>query len=234
MDFNKFAHSYTSEVDRVTAFAGKNQDYYAKIKAKLILELAHKRFGTLANVNALDVGCGVGITDAHLGECLNHICGVDPSSESIAEARTRNPAAEYHLYPGGTLPFDDNKFDITFAICVFHHIDGRDNQESLIKEMARVTRQGGLVLVFEHNPLNPLTRFVVSRCKFDRDAELITAGNMRILARQSGLDAVKTAHILLTPWRGKFWSRLERWAGGLPLGAQYYLSGSPAIHPARL
>ena len=227
MDFNQFARSYGSEVDRVTAFSGKPQDYYAKFKAELILETASALFGELASVEALDVGCGIGITDAHLGEYLGHICGVDPSSASIAEAQIRNPAAEYHHYPGSALPFDDDRFDVTFAICVFHHIDGWDAQESLLAEMNRVTRQGGLVLVFEHNPWNPLTRLVVSRCKLDQDASLIRASQMRVLARRAGLDAVQTKHILLTPWSGMCWRRLDQWAGGLPLGAQYYLSGSP-------
>ena len=228
MDFNQFAGSYGSEVDRVTAFSGKSQEYYAKFKAELILEMASTRFGELASVEALDVGCGVGITDAHLEQHLGRMCGVDPSSASIAEAQTRNPAAEYHHYPGGALPFDVDRFGVTFAICVFHHVDGWDAQASLLAEMTRVTRPGGLVLVFEHNPWNPLTRLVVSRCKLDQDAKLITPSQMRVLARRSGLDAVQTKHILLTPWRGQCWRTLDRWAGGLPFGAQYYLAGSPS------
>lgn len=227
MDFNQFADSYGSEVDRVTAFSGKPQDYYAKFKAELILEMASARFGALASVEALDVGCGVGITDAHLKVHLRHICGVDPSAASIAEAQTQNPEAEYHHYSGGALPYDDDRFGVTFAICVFHHIDGWDAQKSLLAEMTRVTRDGGIVLVFEHNPWNPLTRLVVSRCKLDQDAKLITARQMRVLARRAGLDSVQTKHILLTPWRGLCWRSLDRWAGALPFGAQYCLSGSP-------
>ena len=227
MDFNKFAGSYSSEVDRVTGFSGKSQDYYAKFKAELILETASAQFGALANIEALDVGCGIGITDTYLEKHLGHICGVDLSSASIAEAQTRTPWAEYLHYPGGALPFDDDRFGVTFAICVFHHIDGRDAQESLLAEMTRVTRPDGLVLVFEHNPWNPLTRLVVSRCTLDEDAKLITARQMRMLAHRGGLDAVQTKHILLTPWQGLCWRSLDRWASGLPVGAQYYLSGSP-------
>ena len=227
MDFNQFACSYGSEVDRVTAFSGRPQDYYAKFKAELILEMASAQSGELASVEALDVGCGVGITDAHLKEHFGHICGVDTSSESIAEAQTRNPAAEYLHYSGGALPYEDDRFGVTFAICVFHHVEGWDAQKSLLAEMSRVTQKGGLVLVFEHNPWNPLTRLVVSRCKLDQDATLLTARRMHMLARQSGLDAIQTKHILLTPWSGRFWRILDRWVGGVPFGAQYYLSGSP-------
>ena len=37
----------------------------------------------------------------------------------------------------------------------------------------------------KHNPLNPLTRLVVSRCEFDRDAVLLTAKAAKRLLRGS-------------------------------------------------
>ena len=64
-------------------------------------------------------------------------------------------------------------FDVVFAMCVWHHIP--PNQwTNFISELSRVLSQEGLLLVYEHNPLNPLTRRVVSRCAFDKDAVLLS------------------------------------------------------------
>ena len=57
--------------------------------------------------------------------------------------------------------------------------------------MARVLRPGGIAAIFEHNPLNPLTRRVVSNCVFDEDAVLLRRRRARGLLRQAGLVPVR-------------------------------------------
>jgi SAM-dependent methyltransferase len=42
---------------------------------------------------------------------------------------------------------------------VLHHLPGRDAQEVALREIARVLRAGGTLLVHESNPRNPLFRF---------------------------------------------------------------------------
>ena len=47
--------------------------------------------------------------------------------------------------------------DATYATCVMHHVP-RARWRLFASELGRVTRPGGTVLTFEHNPYNPLTR----------------------------------------------------------------------------
>ena len=48
-----------------------------------------------------------------------------------------------------------------------------------VAEMFRVIRTGGLALVFEHNPYNPATQYIVKTCDIDKDAVLLRPGKLR-------------------------------------------------------
>ena len=39
--------------------------------------------------------------------------------------------------------------------------------------MYRVLKPGGRIYLFEHNPVNPVTRYLVKTCVFDKDAKLL-------------------------------------------------------------
>jgi SAM-dependent methyltransferase len=126
----------------------------------------------------------------------------------------------YRTYDGETLPFADESFDLAFAVNVFHHVDPPD-RAALAAELARVVRPGGIVAVFEHNPLNPLTRLVVSRCEFDEGVELLSTREVSALLTRAGLQPVERRYILFFPWRAAFLQRLEARLGPVPLGAQH-------------
>jgi hypothetical protein len=102
-----------------------------------------------------------------------------------------------------------------------HHVLPAD-RPGLAAELARVAAPGGLVVLFEHNPWNPLTRLAVSRCAFDDDAVLLGRGETRSLLAAAGLDPVEARYILFFPWSGELLRSIERRLGRLPLGAQHY------------
>jgi hypothetical protein len=87
--------------------------------------------------------------------------------------------------------------------------------------MHRVLHPGGVAVIIEHNPLNPLTRLAVFRCPFDDDAVLIGARGTTRLLREAGLRDPKSEYILLSPVRAAAMQRVERALSALPLGAQY-------------
>ena len=70
-------------------------------------------------------------------------------------ARENVKGAKFEWYDGDRLPFGDATFDVVIAICALHHVPTPHRPEFLA-ELHRVTRQDGLVVIFEHNPLNPL------------------------------------------------------------------------------
>jgi SAM-dependent methyltransferase len=117
---------------------------------------------------------------------------------SIAIARQRNPGIHYEVFDGTRLPFADRSIDAAFAINVFHHVPVTQ-RSALVDDIHRVLRPGGLFAIFEHNPLNPVTRHVVDTCEFDKDAVLLKQKDSEALLSTSGFGDVKTRYIFAVP-----------------------------------
>jgi len=100
----------------------------------------------------------------------------------------------------------------------------RARAENPGEEMGRGTKPDGLVAVFEHNPLNPLTRRVVRTCAFDEGVVMIGANELARLFRAARLRVTDREYLLFFPWRA---DALERRLTRLPLGAQYVVTGRP-------
>ena len=222
-DFDRYRESYEEALDEAISFAGQEHEFYVEAKARRLLELARRHRGGRP-LRVLDVGCGIGLTDRLLLPHVSSLEGVDVSAGMVERARKANPAAAYQVYDGRTLPFADGEFDVSFAITVLHHVEPPD-RAPLLAEMGRVTKRDGLALVFEHNPLNPLTRRVVRGCAFDEGVELIGRGELEGLYRAAGLSVVAAEYLLFFPWRARPFALLERGLTRLPLGAQYVVAG---------
>jgi SAM-dependent methyltransferase len=224
-EFDRYRDTYEAAIEDAIGFAGQEHAFYIEAKARRLLELARRRLGP-EPPEALDVGCGVGLADGRLLPHVASLHGVDVSEGMVERARAANPAAAYEVYDGRTLPFAEASFDLVFAICVLHHVDPPD-RPALVAEMARVTRPGGLVAVFEHNPLNPLTRRVVRDCAFDEGVELLGRRELERLLRAGGLHVTDAEYLLFFPWRGRAFAAAERALRRVPLGAQYAVAGRP-------
>ena len=92
----------------------------------------------------LDVGCGPGALTGELVERLGAeaVTAVDPSEPFVEAARERHPGVRVEQSPAERLPFADATFDAALAQLVVHFM--RDPVGGL-REMARVTRGGGVV-----------------------------------------------------------------------------------------
>jgi SAM-dependent methyltransferase len=95
-------------------------------------------------------------------------------------------------------------------------------RKALGDEIRRVLRPGGLFGIFEHNPWNPATRIIVSRCPVDRNAELLTRGEAVRTLRRSGFQTVASRFFLYLPEPlFNLAPSVEGALGSLPLGGQY-------------
>lgn len=219
-EFDRHRERYTASVDEAVAFSGAEQEFYLRVKARRIIQLARDRLGP--NPSTLDVGCGIGLMHGMLQDLSPRLFGIDVAPRTLAQASKKNPG-DFVRYGGSQLPFAEGSFDLVFAVCVMHHV-APTKWHGFAEELSRVTRAGGLVVVFEHNPLNPLTRLVVSRCALDEHSVLLGRGRVRRLFEDCGLGDIEQRHILFFPWEGALWRRLEGSLGWLPLGAQYYVA----------
>ena len=90
-------------------------------------------------------------------------------SRCCAAAAARGPVAVQEPL---SLPFADDTFDAVYAFCIYHHIPDEDHVRHL-SELRRVVKPGGEVMVFEHNPYNPVTARIFARAPIDRGCHMI-------------------------------------------------------------
>lgn len=172
----------------------------------------------------LDLGCGHGYIHPYLCRSGYEIVGVESAVEVLHVAHADNPDVSYVGYDGKKLPFATHSFDVVYAICVMHHVPPMQ-WPGFLNEIRRVLRPNGIIVIFEHNPLNPLTRYVVASNEIDADAVLISARSLRGLLKQNGFAKVSTRNILFTPFSSRVFRIIDERLGWLPFGAQYYSVG---------
>jgi ubiquinone/menaquinone biosynthesis C-methylase UbiE len=128
---------------------------------------------------------------------------------------------------GQRIAAEDDSFGLVFSACVFHHIP-HDEHIHWLSELYRVTRKGGMIGIFEHNPLNPLTVYAVKHCPLDDNAHLIRAKELVERYRESGWKEPQVTFHLFFPRALAGLRRIEPFLGGVPFGAQYSVTAIKA------
>ena len=223
-EFDKFAAEYPDLHAANIRLSGEAPDYFADYKIRdIAAELTRANRTTDARV--LDFGAGVGYSVPFFRRHLPgaRITCLDVSRESLAIGAAKHAAqAEFRHFDGATIPYEPASFAVTLASCVFHHIPHAEHV-ALMREIRRVLEPGGMLFVFEHNPLNPLTRHAVNTCEFDRNAVLIRAPAMRARLLEAGFGSAHIRYRIFFPAILRHLRGLERYLTWLPLGAQYYV-----------
>jgi SAM-dependent methyltransferase len=223
MNFDRHADDYAARINDAIGGFGKRHDFYIRRKADVMLDLLASK-SILRHAKILDVGCGVGLVHPYLIDHVAELHGTDISTLSLARAAKSNPKVHYTAYEGGVLPYTDGAFDCAFAINVMHHVPP-ESWNRFVSEMARIVRPGGQVVVFEHNPFNPATRWIVRTCELDRGAVLLPPRHLRSLFASSGLRDIMIRYVLFTPFEAPLFRSLDNALARLPLGAQYVMRG---------
>jgi SAM-dependent methyltransferase len=112
-----------------------------KIIASFVEDICHRV--TDRRPRILDVGCGTGANLLMLSQ-YGDAEGVDVSEDALSFCRERG-LDHVKLGAAEALPYDDGTFDLVTALDVVEHLD--DDLAGL-REMRRVLRPGGRVLLF--------------------------------------------------------------------------------------
>jgi ubiquinone/menaquinone biosynthesis C-methylase UbiE len=116
------------------------------LEEQLIVELV----GPPAGLRILDAGCGDAALAVALAQRGALVTGVDADPRILAAARARAEASGVapELMQGDVraLPFADASFDIVLAVTVLCFVD---NAGLAVREMARVLRPGGRLVIGE-------------------------------------------------------------------------------------
>jgi trans-aconitate methyltransferase len=218
-NFDADAQDYERRLDRGLAVSGERSAFFARARiAWLATRL--RQFGFVPET-LLDYGCGTGGSSSffveHLG--VRSIVGLDVSARSLEEARKKHPTGgiEYYLTQEYT---PRANMDVVFCNGVFHHIP-RADRPRVLRYMIDCARPGAVLALWENNPWNPGTRYIMSRIPFDRHAVLVSARELRSLAEAAGLSVLTTDFYFVFPGPLRNLRRFEAFLTHLPVGGQY-------------
>jgi len=215
--FDDYADRYESDHARSVAVSGEPTEYFARYKLDCLLRLGLDRSEPI-----LDYGCGVGNLTEQLVGHFTEVHAFDPSPKSCDVARRRAPGAAFHKEPG-QLPM--RHFRAVVLSGVLHHVP-RSERETVLESVRATLAPGGELIVFEHNPLNPFTRWIVHQCSFDDDAVLLWPREARALVRRAGFSRCDVHYIFFFPHALAWLRRWEARLAWLPAGAQWMMVAS--------
>jgi ubiquinone/menaquinone biosynthesis C-methylase UbiE len=231
--FDQFSKDYKEQVTQDVRIFGEEYDYFSKMKVNLLKDFII-RFRTLSSnhlsIHILEVGCGNGgiQTNLNILEIPYKSFAFDPSFESVKIAASESQESIHFTNADASrLPYQSAVFDVVFFSVVVHHIPSALRQ-TCFNETFRVLKQGGVVLVFEHNPYNPLTRWVVKHSKLDIGVELISRKKLINQLQQAGLRIKEKRYTTFFPKFLRFFRPFEPRLKWCAAGGQYFVG---AIKP---
>ena len=211
-EFDRFADRYDAMHRENIAASGETPDYFARYKREVLVRVLGPDFAD----PLLDFGCGIGNLTGLLAETFANVHGYDPSSKSVAIATKRTGAATFHA---DLAAMPRSHFGAIVLANVLHHVP-RASRAKLLDDVVDLVAPGGRLVVFEHNPLNPLTRKVVAACPFDEGVELLWPWEATALLASAGLREIRRDFIVFFP---RSLARLRGFEPRLrfcPIGAQ--------------
>ena len=225
MDFDNFdihADKYEDTLNKSLEFTGADGSYYAERKIQSLHNF-YKDNGLDYPQNILEFGCGTG---NNLDQCSLYfknslLHGIDISSKSTDITRERNICNCIVKHCNiNEIPYDDSYFDLVIISNVFHHIDYELHEKTLSLIRSKVKR-GGIIAIFEHNPINPFTVKFVKDCPLDIDVRLLKHTYTKTILQSLGFKILSTRFItFLPPFFARF-NYIENYLTRIALGAQY-------------
>jgi ubiquinone/menaquinone biosynthesis C-methylase UbiE len=182
----------------IFTFFTKDTRYNADniLKKKNIEIFFDKEVKKIINKNdlILDYGCGPGTFSIKLSRITqNNVHSVDISRKFLEECEKSKKKYNAHniktqLIEGNKLPFNDDCFDKVLLFDVIHHLD---EPEKTLREIYRVLKKNGKIIIYEPNKLNPLIALI-------HLIDPIERGLLKFGTKKSYLNLIKKINLKMT------------------------------------
>ena len=135
-------------IDQSLPWTGER--YLPNVHGVIELEHLHRYLlakGLAKGKRVLDIASGEGYGSALLSQTAELVIGVDISAAAVAHAKEKyksNKNLEYRIGSCSAIPLEPNSIDVVVS---FETIEHHDEHESMMLEIKRVLRPGGLLLM---------------------------------------------------------------------------------------
>ena len=216
--FDKYAQDYDEALNQGLSITGEKKDYFAHRRISWLAECLRKTSTEPRQV--MDYGCGNGSSVKFLLDLIRaeSVIGLDSSGKSVELARQRQQSRAQFFLPSEYVP--QGAIDLVYCNGVFHHIRP-ENRCDVLTYIWRSLTPGGIFALWENNPWNPGTKYVMSRIPFDRDAVTLSPPAAKAMLTLAGFHIMRVDFLFLFPRALNAFRWLEPKLSRLPLGAQY-------------
>ncbi|MDD3292536.1 MAG: class I SAM-dependent methyltransferase [Candidatus Pacebacteria bacterium] len=120
---------------------------YSQVRSKEWREMEFLFDRVDKNDKVLDLGCANGRFYPLFEKKEADYYGIDLSSNLIKIAKDKYPQARFSVGTGLEILFEDNFFDKIYSIAVLHHIPSEKLRKDFLKEINRVLKNKGLLIL---------------------------------------------------------------------------------------
>lgn len=185
-------------------YAGWRTTPLGAVSERLEMDLLFELAGPVRGKSVLDVGTGDGSYAREAAARGAHVAGVDADAAMLRAARDRadSRGLSFELTEGRveSLPFEDNTFDVVFAVTVLCFVG---DAERAVQEMARVLVPGGRLVLGELGRFSTWAAWRRVRGWLGsatwRRARFRTAREVRRLLCEAGLDVERITGAIYYP-----------------------------------
>ncbi len=217
--FDQYAEDYDAVLEEALSVSGEDKQYFLRGRISWLANCLRRLRERPKSV--LDYGCGTGAASSLFRELMGaeSVAGVDVSLKSLDLARRMFSSDRTRFYAADEYK-PRGEMDLVYSNGVFHHIHPGERAAAL-DYIRRSLCPGGLFALWENNPWNPGTRYVMARCRFDDDAINLSHLETRRMIHAGGFRILRTDFLFIFPRKLRWFRGMETFLSRLPLGAQY-------------
>lgn len=113
---------------------------------------------SLDGVRVFEAGCSTGYNlrlFVQWGGRPEHMAGIDVDEVAVAYCRAHAPEIRVHAGSAAAIPEQDSAFDIALAFTLFSSVPDPAVEQQIAAELARITRPGGFIVVYDMRRRSP-------------------------------------------------------------------------------
>lgn len=125
--------------------------------------LREQGYESLEGLRCFEAGCSSGHnlhTFIQWGAHSGDMAAIDMDPEMAAHMRTHSPEIRMHEGSAEQIPEANESFDLSIAFTLFSSVPDEEASSAIADELFRITRPGGLIVVYDMTRRNPRNRNV--------------------------------------------------------------------------